>query len=85
MDTKYYIVIILFLVENYSIIGTNKTWLRVIAMNNCPFWSSDSHAFKCNSECPFSSSDEKDENECPFKSLYKEDSYEGNADYTYDK
>lgn len=85
MDTEYYLNILLYFVEKYSIIGENKTWLRVIAMSNCPFWSSDSHAFKCNSECPFSEIDDKDENECPFKSLYKDESYEGEAEYTLNK
>ncbi|MDD6770966.1 hypothetical protein [Inconstantimicrobium porci] len=51
-------------------------------MSNCPFWSNDSHAFKCNSECPFSESYDKDENECPFKSLYKDESYGGEVQYT---
>ena len=72
MDTEYYLNILLYFVEKYSIIGENKTWLRVIAMSNCPFWSSDSHAYKCNSECPF-------------KSLYKDESYEGEAEYTLNK
>lgn len=82
MDTKHILKKMLYYMVIYSIIGGNKTWLRVIAMSNCPFWSNDSHAFKCNSECPFSESYDKDENECPFKSLYKDESYGGEVQYT---